>query len=301
VNTDEDRDADLLRACREGDAELAAHSLRLGANPNAIDSGICTPTMRNAVSRAIEYDSPDVLALLLTYGAEIGESSKTKSIYHEQLCWLVNKPECLKTLIQTGGIAPQRRHMEWALEWNNAELILFLRNQGLSDSPIEYNVDEILELPGAQEVVFALAARLPEAWSRLAGHMFKQEVVIRDIYDFQISIGSCIDSVVHNGDFECLAKARAALESLPPTNALQALLELEGILALYDFQTDPKMRYSHIDYDEEAFEEDLKAHSKKWFYESNGLSLWDHPEHLEEALKFIRREATILRQRAVEQ
>lgn len=293
-------DTQVLIACRTNDIASAASALEQGANPNAILPGQGTEEERTLLSRAIRYNAPQIVELLLQKGAMLQESLDDSPCYQERLCEYNNRPECLLKILESGRIFPRRRHMEWALDWKHQGLKNHLVSKGVSDAPISYDVDKILAADDSVQILYKLTARLPESFSVRASELWEPEIIARDIWSFHCSLGSGIQSAVCNADFENLHLAHEALKKLPPTNALQTLGELEILFARYRFPEAPKAREEHMASlleKFEKFESDLSEFDENWVSGQSLSCLWNNTEYLDAVVKNLRKHVDVLRKR----
>lgn len=300
MTTQMELDAQVLIACRTKDLASASNALQQGANPNAILPGQGTEEERALLSRAIKYNAPEIVELLLQNGATLQESLNDRLCYHERICHYNNRPECLLKLLEFGGVLPRRRHMEWALDWNHKGLRDYLVSKGLSDSPILYDVDEILSAGDSVQIVSRLCDHLPESFSARASELWEPEKIVRDIWSFQCSLGSGIKCAVQNADFECLHLAHEALKKLPPTNGLHALCDLENLFARYRFPLPPQDREKHMASlgDElENFESELSEFDQHWVSGESPSCLWNNIDYLDSAVNNLRKHIDVLRKR----
>jgi len=290
-------DLKLVLACQSRATDQAAEALAKGASPEALIPGKHADPLRNVLSRAIDKDAAEIVRLLVKYGAHVGESSAEKSAYFEGRCHAFNKPACLLALLESHGIQPQRRHMEWALEWNHSELIAFLSGCVFSSNPIAYDIDIILASGDETDVLSRLSARLPERSGRYACDLYAEEVIVRDVWDFCCSTGSGFGSLVLNQNFETIESARLAFAQLPFCNAAEALNELEDLFASFQFPFGPSERSKHMATLDDAFEAELSALDHKWFAGERAISLWHQDSYRKVTVNFIRANIEIFRKR----
>lgn len=296
------KDWALFLNAKDGDIEKAKELIADGANPNFVQpqTGRLRPHQLSSVlCRAVRHGHINYIRFLFENGAVIPETKEWQKRvgYAAQRA---SRPDVLISLI-SHGLPILDDYQEWADNHKHKELKEFLDARA-GPRTIKYDIDAMLEV-GAYQFVIDFCAKMPQHYDVASSQLSEEEIVVRDVGEFLLDIGSGFASMFSNGHFDTFDRALAALSRIEESLAISALREVRSTLDEFGYPTDPK---SASEFDCSLSEENRKKIEKaferldaKHFHGEDSQSLWHNIDFIDRTHDYVRSNIEMFRRRNV--
>ena len=170
-------------------------ALEAGGDPNFVqppNQNHPSKKQSSTLERAISCGRSDVVELLLDHGANLPTDPDLQyDLFYLSRC--SGEPKLLDILIRR-GIHPHRDDADWALEHSHNDLYTQIASLS-GDYQLSYDVDQLL---ASDDFFYDLFNVLPSYHSFHDSILYEPERVLRDLWEYQFSIGNGFNALVMN-------------------------------------------------------------------------------------------------------